>query len=353
VTLTTRPRFGSPFSIVVPEDWLVVKLQGQEVDFEQSAEMELLAVYAPPEGGASVVISGRPKFPEGTLQEWMEMMCRQGEIAVENTASDSIGASPVLVALGTQETQELGPTKLIAGLFEDGGVLYMMSGMAAQEHWDSLAERLQEVLMSFRLLEPKGPTVEAAVKPMPSIDEVSYAFYATAETPESFGVDNELNRLNPDNPDERIPSIMEVDVDGRWAALDFPSIDGIVNVPFGWDVNDDGKTGKTFDLEHERVIELRWLPCGADLEMTFQSLLEPLRAKHPSLQHQRLSFEGLEGVLCRGLQWRGRAFEQVILLHDVPTRQGGRLQLTLSAAPGDVERLTLLASLMLRDIRIA
>ena len=104
--------------------------------------------------------------------------------------------------MGTQATQETGTDRVLGVLFEDGGVLYMMSAMAAEGQWDALREGLQEAMMSFRLLDPKGPTVEAPVEPMPPMSEISYAFFATAQTPEG---------LDGDASDGPGPAVVEAD----------------------------------------------------------------------------------------------------------------------------------------------
>jgi hypothetical protein len=146
--------------------------------------------------------------------------------------------------------------------------------------------------------------------------------------------------------------VWEVDAAGKFAALSFSSIDGIVNVPFGWNVNDDGKAARVFDLEHERVIVFSWVAGAKDADAAFGAFLEPLVAENPDVEILQMEFDGHPAVGLDGLQWHGRPFRRIVLLVDVPTRDSGLLKVELDAAPDDIERLLALARFMLRDIRI-
>jgi hypothetical protein len=353
VTLTVRPPIGSPFTIDVPSDWLVVPMgEDSQVDFATSDQLQMLAVYAPPSGSASASVSARPKFASGGLQEWMEAIAVMEGLTVVHLTRDSIGTSPAAICLGTRDDDELGPLRALYVLFEDGGILYALSAMVTEELWESLAATFEQVLLSFRILEPKGPTVERPVQAQPAYDELTYAHFALADTPESFGVDNEMNQLAPDQTDAQVPSVWEVDAAGKFAALSFASIDGIVNVPFGWNVNDDGQAARVFDLEHERVIVFSWLAGPKDADAAFGAILTPVVEENPDVEILQLEFDGHQAVGLDGLTWHGRAFRRIVFLVDVPTRDSGLLKVELDAAPDDIERLLVLVRFMLRDIRI-
>jgi hypothetical protein len=353
VTLTVRPPIGSPFTIEVPSDWLVVPLdEDSKVDFATSDQLQALAVYAPPSGSASASVSARPKFAEGGLQEWMEAIAVQEGLTVEYLTRDSVGTSPAAICMGKRDDEDLGPLQAVYVLFEDGGVLYALSAMATEELWKPLEPTFEKILLSFRMLEPKGPTVEVPVQAQATYDELTYAHFAVADTPKSFGVDDEMKQLPPDQRDPQVPSVWEVDAEGKFAAMSFASIDGIVNVPFGWDVSDDGQTTRMFDLKHERVILFSWQAGPKDVEAAFQAIMAPVKAENPNVRVLQMQFDGHEARGVEGLQWHGRAFRRIVFLVDVPTRDSGLMKVELDAAPNDIERLLVLARFMLRDIRI-
>lgn len=353
-TYSVQPSVGSPFTIAVPRDWQSVELGVEaRVDFGESDLLQPLAVYAPPEGGASVTVSARPKFAQGSLHEWAAALCRQDDLKVLHTTKDQIGASPVVICLGTKSDPDLGTLRACYALFEDGGVLYGLAAMGPEQKWEQLAPIMEQALLSFRLLDPKGPTTEAPVQPQAPYDELTYAHFATADTPDSFAADNPANKLDAANESERAPNAWEVNADEKWGAFDFRSIDGIVQVPFGWNISDDGKTGRLFDLANERVIALSWLAGQTDPRQAFEGILAPLKAKHPALEVLKGEFDGNLAVALSGMEWRGRAFRQIILLKQISARPEGLLKLELSAAPDDAEKLLVLARFILRDVRIA
>lgn len=368
VTLNIEPPFGSPFRVVIPADWNQVQMDEEKIDFSASRDFLPLGIYMPPASEGMFVVAARPKFATGTLAQWLEQACAEQKVTIEQTGETTLGSAPVAICMGTQKSGKT-QVRIYIAMFEDGGLLYSLMAACPVKQWESLAETFEKVVLAFRLLDPKGSTMPAPgndapekqsgkkakaapPEPPPEEREATFADFALADGPESLAPDNEANRLDPSNPKDGVPSIYDVDNEGKCALMNFAPLDGLVTVPFGWNVNSDGTVVKVFSLENGLIVEFSWLEVAKDLDAAFQAELDAALKKHPKAEHCRLELGPETALALRNMRWKNRPFEQVIILKDIPTRESGLLKIAASAAPDDMGKLLGLVELMVNDMRI-
>lgn len=367
-----RPLLGSPFRVETPADWHAMELNSERVDFDACRLFQPVAAMGPQYAAVALAVCVRPKFARGNVMEWLAELCTDQAISIKHQAWTTLGAAPVAVCLGTQEN-EIGLMGIYAALFEDGGMAYVLTAMAPVQMWDSVAEVLEEAVRSFRLLDVKGTTMapppewvtrqqEAAGDASPpasapprkkkrlSIEEqaAQYIPFALADDAESFVLLPGMEEVAPSLK----PNIAEVDAANKFALISFPAIDGLVNVPFGWKVKDDGDVTQLIDLDNERVVELSWLKDDSDMQAAYQAEIEAVLAQHPQAKHSMVEIEGGPALVIRNVEWKGRPFEQVTVIRDHQRHEGGLTKMCLSAAPENIASLMELGQIILRDIRL-
>ena len=262
--------------------------------------------------------------------------------------------------------------RLYVVAFEDGGTIYMLMAYTPLLLWETGAPILLKIVRSFQLTHPKGPTMplvpaewqgeidkakqeeekaSAPAKKETKPRQPDYTDFALSNNADSFSPTDEVNALLDGDSAVRVPEVLEVNLEEQWALLDCRGIDALAQVPLGWHATDDGKMVRLFDFGLNAAIEFTWLDCDKHLEKEFEAQLTETRAQHPAVEHCILDLDGKQALAMRGLEWKGRAFEQVILLHAVPRREGF-LRIRASAGADDIERLADMAQLLVRDLRI-
>jgi len=367
-----RPLLGSPFRVEVPSDWHAMELNSERVDFGACKLFQPVAVLGPQYAAVALAVCVRPKFVGGNVVEWLAELCADQAISIKHQAWTTLGASPVAVCLGTQES-EIGLMGIYAALFEDGGLAYVLTAMAPDQLWDSVAEVLEQAVRSFRLLDVKGPTMappaewvaqqqgaaSAASPPASappkkkkrlSVEEqaAQYVPFALADDAESFILLPGMEEIDTSLK----PNIVEVDADNKFALISFPAMDGMVNVPFGWKIKDDGDVTQLIDLDNERVVELSWLKEDSNMQAAYEGEVAAVLAEHPEAKCSMVEIEGGPALAIRNVEWKDRPFEQVTIIRDHRRIEGGLTKMCLSAAPQSIANLVELGQIILRDIRL-
>ncbi len=146
------------FEVGVPGDWQKLPLPEEAVDFEKPTTFLPLGVFMASYGAVIFAVAARPVYGEGTVSQWLSYLAREMAFSVEDSEPVSFGPLRGFQCSATQAA-EMGRMRLRAVLVEDGGRMISLTLMAPEAIWPSVADTLDAMLQSFRLLDQRGPTV--------------------------------------------------------------------------------------------------------------------------------------------------------------------------------------------------
>lgn len=153
------PRFA--YRVQVPADWQRVPIPEENVDFSNPALFMPLGVFMATWGLVVFSAAVRPAYSDGTLVDWLMYLCREQDFQIVEFMPVTLGESHAAACVCTQDS-EGGMMKIRMAIFEDGGALYNLLGMAPAAVWDSVAPTFEQMITSFRLAEPQGSSVPLA-----------------------------------------------------------------------------------------------------------------------------------------------------------------------------------------------
>jgi hypothetical protein len=367
------------FQIEIPADFRPVELRGSEVERGKKDDEELLGMFTL--SYAAIVFMGMAAPPRGhsNVGEWLAQSCKEAGMEVEEVGPVEL-AQTTAIGMRAVEPRPDVNLKFYVVAFEDGGTVYTLMGYTPVTLWETGSPILLKMIRSFRLAHPKGATMllvpaewqaeiekarQAEEKAAAAAGENAAVAAKKAETPrppdftdfalskntDSFSPTDELNAMHEGDSSVRVPEVLEVNTEEQWALLDCRGIDALMEVPLGWHVTDNGKMVQVFDFELNAGIEFTWLDCEKNLDREYEVQLNETKEKHPALEHCMLDLGGVEALAMRGLEWKGKPFQQVIFLHNVRNRDG-YLRVRASAAAENIERLADMMVLMVRKLRI-
>lgn len=168
MTLTIRhERPEYEYSFMLPDGWYQQPDPPGRPDVAYESEFIPLGVFTPtPDYMPPVVFSVavRPAPKTGTVAEWLEWQCQTQGLALQRMTIHDFLFGPGVDAVALEES-EVGPLKMRLTMFEDGGRLFLLIGMAPLSMWDTVVATLGLAIVSFELLAPEGRT--AALLPVP------------------------------------------------------------------------------------------------------------------------------------------------------------------------------------------
>ncbi|MBL8295557.1 MAG: hypothetical protein JNN08_27175 [Bryobacterales bacterium] len=149
------------YRVQVPADWQQIPLPEEDVDFSNPALFMPLGVFMARWGAVVFSASVRPAYGDGTLADWLMYLCREQEFQIIEFMPVTVGDAHAAACVCTQDSDG-GLMKIRVALFEDGGALYNLLGMAPAQIWESVAPTFEQMITSFRLAEPQGSSVPLA-----------------------------------------------------------------------------------------------------------------------------------------------------------------------------------------------
>ena len=359
------------FQVELPADFCRVELKGSNLEKSKKDDEELLGMFTPNYAAIVFIAMAAPPRGHSTVGEWLAQNCQEAGMQIEEVGPVELAQGQAIGAR-TIEPRADGDLKLYVVAFEDGGTVYTLMAYTPRLLWETGSPILLKIVRSFRLAHPKGATMRlvpaewqaeierarqaeeqaaAAAKKPAKPRQPDYTDFALSKNADSFSPTDEVNALHEGDSSVRVPEVLEVNMEEQWALLDCRGIDALAQVPLGWHATDNGKMVQVFDFELNAGIEFTWLDCEKNLDKEYEAQLNETRAKHPALEHCMLDLDGTEALAMRGMEWRGKPFEQVIILHNVRQRDG-YLRARASADADNIERLTAMMQLMLRGLRI-
>lgn len=167
MTLTVRQaRPDLEYSMLLPEGWYQQPAPPGRPDFSKEAEFAPLGVFTPTKDFMPPLVYSvgvRPAPKTGAVTEWLERHCYLQQLALEKMKIHQFlfGLGADAIAL---QPSDLGPMKMRVTMFEDGGRLFVLTGMAPIKLWEASVPTLSLATLTFELLQPKGQTAPVAMK---------------------------------------------------------------------------------------------------------------------------------------------------------------------------------------------
>jgi hypothetical protein len=167
INVTVRqPRPDLEFSLLLPDGWYQQPAPADNIDFSREGEFAPLALFsASKEFLPPIVFSVgvRPAPKKGNVAEWLERQCYLSQLALERMKLNKFlfGWAADAVAL---QASDFGKLKVRLTMFEDGGRLFGLTGMAPLDLWDIWVVPLGLCVNTFELLNPKGQSAPLAPK---------------------------------------------------------------------------------------------------------------------------------------------------------------------------------------------
>ena len=162
------------FSCRVPDGWHITPLPPDEYDFENPTVFVPLLIAMAPYGAVLFTVAARPKFDDGTVQDWAEYLCAQNNLAVSEMHEARTGRIPCVLCEATAES-EMGVMRSRSLFLEDGGRLFNIQALAPRDIWTSVEETLSQMLGSFVLDATQGMSAQI-MREMIAGDCVEFAF---------------------------------------------------------------------------------------------------------------------------------------------------------------------------------
>lgn len=171
-----QPRSDLDSSILLPDGWYQQPAPTDRIDFSKEAEFAPLAAFSASKDMIPPIlftIGVRPAPKKGNVAEWLERQCYLQQLGLEKMRFNKFAFGWAVDASAIQAS-DLGKMKLRVTMFEDGGRLFVLTGMTPLEIWDAWVIPLSLCLSTFELLEPKGQSaplgpkyVDEAAEPNP------------------------------------------------------------------------------------------------------------------------------------------------------------------------------------------
>ena len=394
-------------SVGIPGDWQPIPLPQEEVDFTNPTTFLPVGVAMAKYGAIVFSIAVRPRFPEGSVGDWLMQLAKEHGYEPMNPTVDKIGSIDVVACMAEQPS-DAGKMLLRVHMFEDAGYIWNVSVMSPQPLFESLVPTFQAMLASFKVAhrvgatapltpgasieplkkddEPKPEPAKAPEKPTkkkgaakggekseakgkgkktakhaakesaeqpaqePETSEKTYADLSLAADTRSLDQDKGINQRFRDNGIGLVPRVLAVNEAERFATLGAGAILAKFNVPLGWHAMDDGKRVLVFDADNKIQINISLIdPQGATDDQVLDQILAQITQRSPNVEHLRLDLGGQRTMGVRGIVEDGQALEQAYLLrHGAP--RGLTMLTRVTSVPEDVVRAVDLAGLIHRDM---
>lgn len=311
IAVTPQGREELAFSYSKPLDWQSIAIPHEEPNFDDPKYFLPVAVATAMYGIGVFSVGVRPAFEDGTVREWLEWICGEDNIMIEDLREVSVGQMRGYIFDARQATGVA--TMVMRNLYvEDGGRLYAVCAMAAEQIFDSMQFILAEMTESFRLAEAHGPTVKLAPAPAE----------AEAAIPQTLDPENEINRNLRDSGAGLVPRVVAVNGEENYAVVTAGAIAARIGIPAEWHAIDDGRRTLVFHPALDAQINLdRRIRDGATDDEILEGLRQTYERQYPGIEALRLELDGMEALAFRNYEIDGESVEQVFVLRATPQEE--------------------------------
>ena len=355
-------------SCLIPDGWANVPIPEEEHDFNNPTVFVPLLVCMAPYGAVVFTVAARPRFDDGTVQDWAEYLAAQNNLVVERIREARVNRMPCILVDATMAS-EMGPMRSRSIFLEDGGRLFNIGTLAPEAIWPSVEADFDRLLGSFVLDDVQGITaaplrlmtsesavdLSAPVQARPATAEpptagpgndpepetlapdpasasttepsnwlaaddtapshndrpTQPADVALADDASTLDPDHELNARLRDNGVGLVPRVISVATREKYAAVGAGAIEATFHVPFGWHVIDDGKRTLVFDRADgvQINLDLRYTPPGGAEEM-MSAIALSLAEESPQAQFLTFELMDMPCLAVRDLRIEGELLDQ-------------------------------------------
>jgi hypothetical protein len=318
---------------LLPDDFKLTDLPEAEADFSEPKNFMPLAIAAANYGSAIFIIGSRPAYKEGNVAEWLPRLLK--EDGADPGAVELVDVGPFkAAACDAMQVADGVVMRMRVTMLEDGGRLYNFIAVAPNQLWVAVSGKFNDMVKSFEVETRGGPTMpltaEAEVAPRETAEETPSAETTARLSPKQFAelvFAEDMSALDPEqkinaNLRERgvgfVPNVLSVDKEQKSARVGAGAIEGIVRVPFGWHVNDDGRRTLVFDGAGRMQISISLRPRDKDSLVDLgRSYVTPYLEQQPDLQGFVHEQGDVVAVGVRGLKVDGEVLDQTFLLRDI------------------------------------
>jgi hypothetical protein len=150
------------FSMLVPEDFRQLPLPPEAEDFSDPTVMMPLGVFMAGYGAVLATVAARPLGEgDGSI---MDVAMRLAQHQIASSGGQLRKLMPVskwettVVEVEATQPSDVGEMIVRAAFLEDGGAIFNIGMLAPTALWPSVEATLVEMVDSFSLLAPRGPT---------------------------------------------------------------------------------------------------------------------------------------------------------------------------------------------------
>lgn len=187
-------------TVGIPGDWQPVPLPPEEVDFSNPTTFLPVGVAMAKYAAIVFSIAVRPRFPEGSVGDWLMQLAKEHGYEPLNPTVDKIGNIDVVACMAEQPS-DAGKMLLRVHMFEDAGYIWNVSVMSPQPLFESLVPTFQAMLASFKVANRMGATAPltpgASIEPLKKDD---------AEESKTSAPPQQSPEKSPDKPAKKKPA---------------------------------------------------------------------------------------------------------------------------------------------------
>ncbi|HUQ82171.1 MAG TPA: hypothetical protein VM076_13560 [Gemmatimonadaceae bacterium] len=144
-------------SCVVPDGWVRVPVPDDSYDFDNPAVFLPLLVCMAPYGAVVFTVAARPRFDDGTVEDWATYLAAQNNLQVERIREARVNRMPCILVDATMPS-DAGLMRSRSVFLEDGRRLFNVGTLAPDAIWASLEADFDHLLGAFKLGEVSGIT---------------------------------------------------------------------------------------------------------------------------------------------------------------------------------------------------
>lgn len=331
------------FSCALPRDWVRVPIPAEEHDLSNPAVFIPLLVVSSPNAAVFFTIAARPKYEDGSVEDWAQYLSTLNNLRVERMQEARIHRAPCVLSDAVMES-EVGPMRSRSVFLEDGGRLFNIGALAPDALWASVEATLSRMIGSFRLETTHGisaaPMREMRAGETVDLSAIAESNTAQAAAPEAVvepeavqeaavseepdpALADDASSLDPDHTmnvqmrDSRAGltvRVHSVDLQTKRAIVGAGAIESLIRVPLGWHVIDDGRRTLVFDEDGQMQISLNLRDGGPDDHFAIlNGIGDEMAAANPTAEFLKMMLMGLPCLAIRKLPVGNELLQQAYL----------------------------------------
>lgn len=355
------------FAVTLPTDWLAHELPPEDVDFANPTAFATLGIVSAPHAAIVLAFAARPAYDDGTLFDWAGYHLNHNGLEPRALGAHVIAGVAAAVGEAVQAS-DLGTMVVRFAFFEDGDRLINLSLTAPELLADAVREVWFGALRTFSLETPRGSrfapseevehaesmAADAGAQHPARVDVVSspgptsvahgnstrpgqsrlpqFADFALAADTASLEADAPLNVDYRNRGLGRVPDVVAVRSEARYASVASAAIMGQFDVPFGWHVIDDGERALVFDPGEPTQIALKLTPRDGRSNARILDMLEvDVRSRYATPEFSRTREGPIHAMSMRGIDDQAQPRDECYMLY--PFRDQSMLLLACVTAP--------------------